>query len=98
MFQRAEESRAGDPAIASIDGVRYEVRSPSMEVVDPRGAGDAMTAALGVAAAAKLEVADALRLAGAAGAATVTRHGLATGKNAAVVAIAQRVEVTRLEA
>jgi 1-phosphofructokinase len=96
--ERVVLSRAGDPAIASIDGVRYEVRSPSMEVVDPRGAGDAMTAALGVAAAAKLDVSDALRLAGAAGAATVTRHGLATGKNAAVVAIAQRVEVTRLDA
>jgi 1-phosphofructokinase len=89
-------SRAGEPAIASIDGVLYEVRPPTMEVVDARGAGDSMTAALGVAAAQRLDVVDALRLAGAAGAATVTRHGLATGKPDAVMAIAERVEVVEL--
>ncbi|MGD9996767.1 MAG: PfkB family carbohydrate kinase [Ilumatobacteraceae bacterium] len=94
--ERVVLSRAGEPAIASIDGTRYEVRSPTMEVVDARGAGDSMTAALGVAAARRLDVVDALRLAGAAGAATVTRHGLATGKTDAVMAIAERVEVVEL--
>jgi 1-phosphofructokinase len=94
--ERVVLSRAGEPAIASIDGVRYEVISPTMEVVDARGAGDAMTAALGVAAARGLEPEAALRLAGAAGAATVTRHGLATGTADAVMAIAERVEVRRL--
>jgi 1-phosphofructokinase len=96
--ERVVLSRAGDPAIASIDGVRYEVRSPTMEVVDHRGAGDAMTAALGVAAASGLDPMSALRLAGAAGAATVTRHGLATGTSDAVMALAERVEITELDA
>jgi 1-phosphofructokinase len=95
--ERVVLSRAGEPAIASIDGVRYEVISPTMEVVDARGAGDAMTAALGVAAAQGLDPESGLRLAGAAGAATVTRHGLATGTTDAVMAIAERVEVRRLE-
>ena len=95
--ERVVVSRADQPAIASIDGIKYEVLSPAMEVVDHRGAGDAMTAALAVAAARGLDPVDALRLAGAAGAATVTRHGLATGTTDAVMAIADRVEVRRLD-
>ena len=94
--ERVVLSRAGDPAIASIDGMRLEVHAPSMEVVDHRGAGDSMTAALGVAAARGLDPEQALRLAGAAGAATVTRHGLATGTTDAVMALAERVEVRPL--
>ena len=80
---------------STVSGTRWW--SPTMEVVDHRGAGDAMTAALGVAAARSSTSIDALRLAGAAGAATVTRHGLATGTTDAVMAIAERVEVRRLE-
>lgn len=94
--ERVVLSRAGDPAIASIDGVRYEVRPPTMEVVDHRGAGDAMTAALAVAASRGLDPVAALKLAGAAGAATVTRHGLATGTSDAVMALAERVDVIEL--
>lgn len=95
--ERVVLSRAGDPAIASIDGIRYEVRPPKMEVVDHRGAGDAMTAALAVAASRGLDPVAALKLAGAAGAATVTRHGLATGTSDAVMALAERVEVVDLQ-
>jgi 1-phosphofructokinase len=95
--ERVVLSRAGDPAIASVDGRRFEVHAPSMEVVDQRGAGDSMTAALAVAAAQGLEVEHALRLAGAAGAATVTRHGLATGTTEAVMALVERVEVRSFE-
>lgn len=96
--ERVVLSCAGDPAIASVDGRRYEVHAPTMEVVDARGAGDSMTAALGVAAARGLELEAALRLAGAAGAATVTRHGLATGTTDAVMALAERVEVRAVSA
>jgi 1-phosphofructokinase len=94
--ERIVLSRADEPTIGSVDGIMYEVISPTMEVVDHRGAGDAMTAALAVAAARGLDPVDALRLAGAAGAATVTRHGLATGTSDAAMAIADRVEVRRL--
>jgi 1-phosphofructokinase len=89
-------SRAGDPAIAWIDGRLVEIGSPRFEVVEPRGAGDSMTAGLGVALARGLSVDDALRLATAAGALNVTRHGLATGHADAIEQLASRVEISDL--
>jgi 1-phosphofructokinase len=86
-------SRAAEPAVASIDGDWYLVRAPNMQVVDHRGAGDSMTAALAVAAARSLPRADAVRLAAAAGSLNVTRHGLATGHVDAIEQLAQRVEL-----
>jgi 1-phosphofructokinase len=89
-------SRADEPAIALLDGRLLEARSPQMEVVEPRGAGDSMTAALAVSAAQGAALDDALRLAMAAGTLNVTRHGLATGHADAIQQLATKVEVTTL--
>lgn len=89
-------SRAGEPAIASWGGELVEVRAPRLEVVEPRGAGDAMTAALGVALARGFDRDDALRLAVAAGALNVTRHGLASGHADAIAQLATKIDVAAL--
>lgn len=52
-----------------------------------------MTAALAVGAARGLAFTDALRLAAAAGALNVSRHGLGTGRRDAIEDVASRVEV-----
>jgi 1-phosphofructokinase len=89
-------SRAAEPAIAWIDDRLVEVVAPRLEVVEPRGAGDSMTAGLGVALARGMSVDDALRLAVAAGALNVTRHGLATGHADAIEQLASRVRINDL--
>jgi 1-phosphofructokinase len=89
-------SRADEPAIAQIGDRLVEIRAPHFEVVEPRGAGDSMTAGLAVALARGMSVDDALRLAMAAGALNVTRHGLATGHADAIEQLARRVEITPL--
>jgi 1-phosphofructokinase len=86
-------SRAGDPAIAWLDGQLLEARAPQLEVVEPRGAGDSMTAALAVSLARGAALDEALRLAMAAGALNVTRHGLATGHADAIEQLATKVEI-----
>jgi 1-phosphofructokinase len=67
-----------------------------MSVVEPAGAGDSMTAALAFARAAKLPAADALRLALAAGAANVTRHGLGSGDAEMIRRLMANVTVSHL--
>jgi 1-phosphofructokinase len=90
-------SRGADATIASIQGMRFEVGAPSVVVVDGRGGGDSMTGALGVATARSMPVLDGLRLAAAAGAATIVRRGLATGAREVIEAMAPLVEVTPLD-
>jgi 1-phosphofructokinase len=89
-------SRAGEPAIASFEDRVVEVRAPRFEVVEPRGAGDSMTAGLAVALCRGMPFEGALRLATAAGALNVTRHGLATGDADAIEQLAERVEISDL--
>ena len=86
-------SRQNRSTIAGRSGDYVEVRSPSLEVLDGRGGGDSMTAALAVGAALQLRFEDSLRLAAAAGALNVSRHGLGTGRRDAIEEIAQRVEL-----
>jgi 1-phosphofructokinase len=69
-------SRGGEPTVALVGGQRYLVVAPSLEIVEPRGSGDSMTAALAAGLATGLDGEAALRLAVAAGAVNVTRHGL----------------------
>jgi 1-phosphofructokinase len=90
-------SRADEGSIAMIDGACYEVRAPAMEVVDHRGAGDSMTAALAVATSRDWGPRETLQLAAAAGAVNVTRHGLGTGRGDAIVQVMTRVEVVPFE-
>ena len=90
-------SRGAEVTIASIQGMRFEIGAPSVVVVDGRGGGDSMTGALGVATARAMPVLDGLRLAAAAGAATIVRRGLATGAREVIEAMAPLVEVTPLD-
>jgi 1-phosphofructokinase len=86
-------SRQDRSTIAGHRGEYVEVMSPSLEVLDGRGGGDSMTAALAVGAAQGLVLEETLRLAAAAGALNVSRHGLGTGRRDAIEEIAQRVEL-----
>lgn len=86
-------SRSDRSTICGYDGELMEVSSPALEVVDGRGGGDSMTAALAVAAARGLPFHDAVRLAAAAGALNVSRHGLGTGRRDAIEEVATSVEL-----
>jgi 1-phosphofructokinase len=90
-------SRGAETTLASIHGHLFEVGAPSVVVVDGRGGGDSMTAALGVASARAMPTIDGLRLAAASGAATVVRRGLATGARDVIEALAPRVDVTAID-
>ena len=87
-------SRAGEGAIAYLDGRWLEARPPSLQVVDARGAGDSMTAALAVGLARGLEAEARLALATAAGALNVTRHGLGSGRLDAIVQLSHNVRLS----
>lgn len=90
-------SMAGDGSIAYL-GEWLRVRPPSMEVLEHRGAGDSMTAALAVAVARGLDPEAAAKLAAAAGAVNVIRHGLGTGRADAIEQLAANVRVEPLAA
>ncbi|MFE7421746.1 1-phosphofructokinase family hexose kinase [Rhodococcus sp. NPDC057529] len=89
-------SRAGDPAMAMIDGELWEVVAPPMHLVDHRGAGDSMTAGIAAGLADGKSLTEALQLGAGAGAANITRRGLATGQRDLVVQLAETVEVRRM--
>ena len=90
-------TRAGDPSLALLDGRIVEVHVPRLQPVDHRGAGDSLTAGLAAALAGGADHEDALRLAAAAGAVNVTRHGLASGQRQTIEQLAERVEIRPLE-
>ncbi len=90
-------SRGAESTLASHDGRAIEVRSPSLEVLDGRGGGDSMTAALAIGAASGLSFDDSLRLAAAAAALNVSRHGLGTGRADAILEISRRVEIAPID-
>jgi 1-phosphofructokinase len=85
-------------ALAAIGGSVIRATTPKLTVVDPRGAGDSMTAALAVARAQGLGAQDALRIATAAAAANVTRHGLASGIAGTIEQLMSRVTVEVVDA
>jgi 1-phosphofructokinase len=86
-------SRSDRSTIASDADRIIEVRSPELEVVDGRGGGDSMTAALAVAAAHERGFDDALRIAAAAATLNVSRHGLGTGRRDSIEELAAHVEI-----
>jgi 1-phosphofructokinase len=89
-------SCAEAPALSLVDGQAFEVVPPKFQPLDFRGAGDSMTAALAYARAMKLDTDHSLRLAAAAGALNVTRHGLGTGQLSDIQEIATHVQVRKL--
>lgn len=89
-------SHAEATTIASVDDELFEVEAPRLQVVDSRGSGDSMTAALAVALAHGAPLRDGLPLAAAAGAVNVTRHGLASGQAETIERIARQVRVRPL--
>lgn len=94
---RAVVVSRSDRSTVAGDGDRLvEVRSPAFEVVDGRGGGDSMTAALAVAAAHRLGFDEGLRLAAAAATLNMSRHGLGTGRRDSIEQVAEHVEITEI--
>ncbi|GIF73045.1 1-phosphofructokinase family hexose kinase [Asanoa siamensis] len=89
-------SRADEGALALLDGKPYEVDTPRMEAVDPRGAGDSMTAGVAAVLTRGGDLETAVRTGAAAGALNVTRHGLGTGRADAVTTLAERITLRAL--
>jgi 1-phosphofructokinase len=69
-------SRSDEPVLAAVGSRVYRLSGPSLKVVEARGSGDSMTAALAAGVALDLDAETMLRLAVAAGTVNVTRHGL----------------------
>lgn len=86
-------SRAGEAGLLAVPGEQLLVTAPRVRAVDPRGAGDSMTAGIAVALARGTSMHDAVRLGSAAGALNATRHGLGTGRRDAIERLAQHVTV-----
>lgn len=89
-------SRQHEPALAHIDDRWYEARTPELVPADHRGAGDSMTAGLAAAVARGLDPEETLRLACAAGAANVTRHGLGSADSGLIPGLTEKVELHQL--
>lgn len=90
-------SRAHEPSLALIEERVVEVHSVQLEPLDHRGAGDSMTAALALGLRRSLELEQVLRLASAAGALNVSRHGLGSGRREQIESLAARVEIVPFE-
>ncbi|WP_102958670.1 1-phosphofructokinase family hexose kinase [Mangrovicella endophytica] len=89
-------SCAGEGSLALIGGTLFHAKAPSLNALDHTGAGDSMTAALAVAKAGKLNPQETLRLATAAGALNVTRHGRGTGNFHDIQEIARHVTIEEI--
>lgn len=89
-------SRAGDPAVAALDGRVVRVRPPTLSEVDHRGAGDSMSGAMAAGHLFGLGPADAVRLGAAAGAGNVTRRGLGTGSPELIEQLSELVVIEDL--
>ena len=82
--------------VAALEGNDGQLEAISVKDKDgtlDRGAGDAMTAAIAVALSVGSPLVEALRLGAAAGAAAVTRRGLASGKADAVSALVPYIDI-----
>jgi 1-phosphofructokinase len=95
--QHVVVTRAAAPALARINGHPYEIVGPRLEPADHRGSGDSLTAGLAAGMARGLDLEGTLRLAAAAGALNVTRHGLGTGQPEDIDGLSHHVTVRRLD-
>ncbi|HEU4319627.1 MAG TPA: PfkB family carbohydrate kinase [Acidimicrobiia bacterium] len=101
LTQRGAEtivlSRQDRPALAVHEGRLLKVEGPALDPADHRGAGDSMTAGLAAGVRREAELTETLRLAAAAGAANVTRHGLGSAEEGLVPGLMKRVTVRALD-
>ena len=86
-------TRADAPLLMLSGEHLRTVTTPTMEIVDTRGAGDSFTAATAVGLARGLPIEDAVVLGASAGALNVTRHGLGTGDAASIHKFSKLVRV-----
>jgi 1-phosphofructokinase len=89
-------SRGSEPAIAVLEDGACEIQLPELDAADHRGAGDSMTAAAAVALSRGMDARSLLRLAAAAGAMNVTRHGLGSGRLDLVEKLVEQVTLRPL--
>ena len=75
----------------------FAVAGPSVEAVDPHGAGDSMTAGVAAALARGEDLDSAVRLGAAAGGLNATRRGLATGIRSDIERLMEHVVIGPLE-
>lgn len=87
-------SRADRPAMARIAGDIYFASTPRLEPADFRGAGDSMTAGLVAGFIRGLPPDGLFRIACAAGAANVTRHGLGSGSQELIDKLSEKIEIS----
>jgi 1-phosphofructokinase len=90
-------SQAEQGAVVSLEGRILKARPPILRAVDHRGSGDSMTAALTAALVRGLDGESAVRLACAAGAANVTRHGLGSASAGLIEQLSHHVRIEPLE-
>jgi 1-phosphofructokinase len=90
-------TRGTDPTLALSGDQLVSARGPRLEVLDPRGAGDSVTAGITAGLCRGVSFWDALRIGVAAGTINVARHGLATGRAEAIASLVTEVEVRALE-
>ena len=90
-------SRAEKPALALLEDRVTEVRVPRLQVVEHRGAGDSMTAAVATVLARGGSLDEAVRTGAAAGALNVTRHGLGTGQADAIDELVDHVTMSPVD-
>ncbi len=86
-------TRADAGALAATSTGCFITEGPRLDTTDHRGAGDSFTAAIALARMLGLSAVDQLRLATAAAATNVLRHGLGSATLDAVRAVAKLVEV-----
>ncbi len=86
-------SRAGEPAVACVEGETFRIIPPKLAVVDHHGAGDSMTAGMTVGHLLGLTRREAIRLGAAAGAGNVTRRGLGSGRAELIAELSEMVKI-----
>ncbi|MCO8128500.1 PfkB family carbohydrate kinase [Acidimicrobiia bacterium EGI L10123] len=91
-------TRGEQPTLALLEGRYYEVRGPSVDPVDQRGAGDSVTAGIAVALARGSSVQEAVRVGTAAGTLNVTRRGLASGSGREIELLVPHIEMVEVTA
>ena len=90
-------SHEAKPTILISDDVAVEVRVPRVTTVDPRGAGDSMSAGIAVGLGRGMSLSESVRLGAAAGALNVTRRGLGTGRREQIERFAREVTIADIE-